>query len=137
MCKEYNGWPNYETWCVNLWLTNEEATNDQGDILVKEHHIYVDYEALTGIVQGLGPHNDNRQSKANNLRAYVNDLCNQEFGRNSYGMFADLLTASLDNVDWQEIIRVHQEALESEDFTRRRTVGRSIKSLRRSHEVEA
>ena len=24
--KKYNGWKNYETWCVHLWLTNEEAT---------------------------------------------------------------------------------------------------------------
>jgi len=22
----YNGWTNWETWCVNLWVTNEEAT---------------------------------------------------------------------------------------------------------------
>ena len=25
--QEYNGWKNYETWCVNLWLTNEEGSD--------------------------------------------------------------------------------------------------------------
>ena len=24
--KKYNGWANYETWAVNLWLTNDEDT---------------------------------------------------------------------------------------------------------------
>jgi hypothetical protein len=24
--KGYNGWTNYETWCVHLWLTNEEGS---------------------------------------------------------------------------------------------------------------
>ncbi len=24
MCKEYEGWSNYPTWCVNLWLSNNE-----------------------------------------------------------------------------------------------------------------
>ena len=24
--KTYNGWTNYETWCVHLWLSNDEGT---------------------------------------------------------------------------------------------------------------
>lgn len=26
--RTYNGWANYETWCVNLWLENEQSTSD-------------------------------------------------------------------------------------------------------------
>ena len=25
MCKEYNGHKNYQTWCVSLWLDNDEG----------------------------------------------------------------------------------------------------------------
>ena len=27
--KTYNGWQNYETWCVNLWLTNEPGSSEE------------------------------------------------------------------------------------------------------------
>lgn len=34
-CREYSGWSSYETWLVNLWLTNDEgsyyALNDCGN----------------------------------------------------------------------------------------------------------
>ena len=27
MCKEYNGYPNYQTWCVSLWIDNDYGTH--------------------------------------------------------------------------------------------------------------
>jgi hypothetical protein len=27
MCKEYNGWSNWETWVAKLWLDNDEYVN--------------------------------------------------------------------------------------------------------------
>ena len=26
MAEKYQGWTNYETWCINLWLSNEQST---------------------------------------------------------------------------------------------------------------
>jgi hypothetical protein len=28
MCKEYNGYPNYETWAIKLWIDNEKSSQD-------------------------------------------------------------------------------------------------------------
>jgi hypothetical protein len=28
MCKEYNGWPNWETWNANLWIDNVDGVQD-------------------------------------------------------------------------------------------------------------
>ncbi len=28
MCKEYNGWTNYETWNCKLWIDNSESESD-------------------------------------------------------------------------------------------------------------
>jgi hypothetical protein len=90
MCEMYHGFKNYETWCVNEWLTNEEDTAEQLAWIVNGTHGYA-------------------HKPEDVLEAHVNDLCNQEFDAHSYGMFADLLTASLNKVDWYEIVQVHLE----------------------------
>ena len=88
----YNGWTNYETWCVNLWLDNEELfQEDMGWIAnqtQKEVHI-----------------------RADMLKEYVNELGETAGTEPLIGasMFVDLLRSALDNVDWREIIRAHQE----------------------------
>jgi hypothetical protein len=38
MCNEYNGWSNYQTWNVMLWLDNDQGSyylvRDQAEYLV-------------------------------------------------------------------------------------------------------
>jgi hypothetical protein len=36
MCNEYNGWPNYQTWDVYLWLTNDQASDTLARQLVAD-----------------------------------------------------------------------------------------------------
>lgn len=98
--RQFNGWSNYETWCVNVWLENnaaiyaywrEQARDcNQGApdsrLVWDENYSYRDAatlmlaERLEQIITGSVPP---RQSD----------------------VYADLLTAALGEVDWHEIAR--------------------------------
>ena len=74
---EYNGWTNYETWCVKLWIDN-----DQGEqTLWLERAQMVDEYDL-----------------AQELRDY-----HEQAMPELSGMFADLLQAAVSSVNWHEI----------------------------------
>ena len=34
---KYNGWTNWETWCINLWLTNDEGVDNRVHEIIKEN----------------------------------------------------------------------------------------------------
>jgi hypothetical protein len=85
----YNGWPNYETWAVNLWLANEPDL----------------YERLMSIVQN--PDTLGERSEA--LREWIRLDKTGEWEMSLTGMYVDLLAAAFDMVHWKEIIRANQE----------------------------
>jgi hypothetical protein len=75
----YNGWTNYETWAVALWLDNEEGTYDvRCEMARRARNVY---------------------SYADDLKAWVSE------GAPDLGatLWADLLGAALSEVNWQEI----------------------------------
>ena len=81
---QYNGWNNYETWCVNLWLTNEPGTES-------------DLRSLSQMTASL-------YWRADRLKDYVNEMAPID----NASLFSDLLQASLQSVDWREIIENHE-----------------------------
>lgn len=79
------GWKNYETWCVNLWLDNDERL----------------YREVRDRAQALARNTDPEDAKSTMsewLKDYVGEL-QPTLG----GMWADLLTSALGEVDWAEI----------------------------------
>ena len=87
-----NGWPNYETWAVNAWLTNDTDT----------------YERLMSIVQNP----DTLGEQADELKNWLHiGLCNMADDAGVVevvGMYVDLLSAAFDMVEWKEIVRANQ-----------------------------
>jgi hypothetical protein len=90
---EYNGWTNYETWAVKLWLDNDEGTYNYWRDRVRE--------ILT----------DPRQSPyltaEQTARYDLADELKREHEENAPDMgasvFADLLNAAMSEVNWSEI----------------------------------
>lgn len=84
----YNGWRNYETWLVNLWLSNDRGT----------------YEYMVEIAEEV------KEDEYPGLR--MADILKEdvENGMPSLdGMYGDLLSSAIDAVDFDEIGKTFME----------------------------
>ena len=80
MCKEYNGWTNYETWNVALWLDNEQGS-----------HFY--------FVERAKALDTDAAQLASEIEESVKESA-PELGASTY---ADLLGAVMSSVNWYAI----------------------------------
>jgi hypothetical protein len=76
----YNGWSNYETWLVALWLNHDEAS----------------YNAL----KALKAEDKSEYRKAESLEELVRELYEFE----PVGIVADLVNSAFGRVNWVEIV---------------------------------
>ena len=86
----YNGWKNYETWNVKLWLDNDQGTYTE----VTDH-------ATEAVEEGTEVY-----QFADWLKDYVEETFFPEDQEPS-GMAADLLNAAKSEVDWFEIAEAY------------------------------
>jgi hypothetical protein len=84
--KTYNGWTNYETWAVKLWMDNEEGS----------YNYWLD-EAKQAI-----RHGKDKDDAIYNLSQTLKE-CHEEALPELKGFASDLLNAAMSEVDWREI----------------------------------
>jgi hypothetical protein len=92
----YNGWTNYETWLVNLWLTNEQGSDE----LVRE---WADEFVQDAIDKGCDS-DSIRNDAAYELGERIKDM-HEENTPEITGLHADLINAALGAVNWYEIAK--------------------------------
>lgn len=83
----YNGWTNYETWNVALWLDNEQGS-----------YSYWTEQAEQTVVNADG---DKDQAEIDLAEALERE--HRDAMPDVTGVFADLLGAALSSVNWREI----------------------------------
>ena len=86
----YQGWRNYETWAVNLWLTNDQAN----------------YMRLREILECWADNLADNQVVAAEIAAWVGEE-NPLYDDPS--MFSDILAHALAQVDYLEIVKSNRE----------------------------
>jgi len=97
--KEYNGWYNYETWAVKLWLDNDEGSyRYMGSEAAEKLAEYTDEE---GTVDADGF----KSEFAEFLKSYHEDQA-EELNIPA-SVFSDLLTAAMSEVNWYEIAEAY------------------------------
>jgi hypothetical protein len=84
MAATYNGWANYPTWAVNLWLSNDEGL----------------YQEATAMTETWSRGDHPKIVLADRFKTWVRDGLAPDLGAS---FAADLLGYALDQVDWLEI----------------------------------
>lgn len=94
----YNGWKNYPTWCVNLWLSNDEGLYESASQLVREELMPTQLGHRR--FPEISVDRENRYNVAERLRGWVEYELAPDLGAS---FAADLLSYALGQVDWFEI----------------------------------
>ncbi len=105
--KEYNGWYNYETWLVNLWIDNEQGSQE-----------YWQDRAIEAYRQ-VSRSSDNRAADAAvDLADQLKDSFEEQAGELTgvTGFWSDLLNGALSEVNWREIAEHMVEDVDKEQF---------------------
>ena len=90
--RTYNGWSNYETWAVNLWLSNEEGSYRRWTARAREL-----------LAECPDPAPD--RSALTRLAGELKEAVTEECAIRTATLAADLMNAALGEVDWYEIAR--------------------------------
>jgi hypothetical protein len=107
--KEYNGWTNYETWNVKLWIDNEQGSSEYWAEAATEAWDEAEYKRTY-----------QSQTRKESASCILADHLKNEFEEAQpevTGMWADLLNAAMSEVNWYEIAENMLEEFEEPELS--------------------
>jgi len=110
--KKYNGWTNYETWAVGLWIDNEQGSYNYWREQAEQ--CYTDTAKNASVFEGMW---SRRSAAASTLGDQIKEAFEEERPlADQANIYSDLLTAALGEVDWREIaFQILADITEPED----------------------
>lgn len=94
----YNGWTNYETWAVNLWLSNEQSSADYWADAARDA-----VDAAPDCKQVLAEIWKSEQAARYSLANRLESEISESSPISGSSLYADLMGAALQEVNWAEI----------------------------------
>lgn len=94
---EYNGWTNYETWCVSLWMHNDPGDADWMTGKARDA-IAAASDHPDPAFDGAEPFAQARYLLTRMLRDAFDEMMPE-----IDGMWGNLLSAAFENVNWREL----------------------------------
>lgn len=102
----YNGWKTYETWCVHLWLTNDEGTYRYWREEARRHR--AEAPECSQVKERIW---NKEQAAKFNLADQLEQEIEQASPLDEATLFSDLLNTALSEVDWHEVAAAFLEDL--------------------------
>lgn len=96
--KTYNGWTNYETWAVNLWLQNDQGTANYWRDEARRH--CEEAPKCEQVEDGVWTV---EQAAKFNLAGQLKDEIEDGSPITKASLFSDLMNAALGEVNWNEV----------------------------------
>ena len=95
--KTHNGWKNYETWLIALWIDNEQCLQEEAHEIARQNNTGETYDL------------------AHALKNWVEDWpeVSEVIERGSF--VSDMLNAAMSEIDWYELAEHYQEDIKDED----------------------
>jgi len=103
----YNGWENYETWAVALWIDNEEHLHNTARSIAAE-----EYKKAVDTIHGPDGINIRDVAAERNTAEAIEEWITDSAPDLGATLFADLLTSALSEVNWREVAKHYAEDLE-------------------------